>query len=386
MRALPLALLCLAAPSASAQHFDLRTDFDLNTNPGEWWSYRWGGAPLRVQLPGLNEWIGPGWGFFASYDASFSVALADNPVAFDMRQGDILAHSWSGYLGGSSIFFTSARWTCPRPGTATISGRAWHADMAPGREGRWTLVLDSTELARRDTIFGTRRSDAAALFSNNISSPMGLGPIPLTTGQIIEFRPFPVPETGLGHFVGVDLTIEFCPFVATEPPTQSACPRAAAGFSLSPLGAGPHTFLWQVSADNALWFNVADGPNSSPHPSGGTFSAFGSDSSTLTTSAWSGTAATHFFRCVATSAACGNTLSTPASLSFLSAGHPACPPCDPDLNQDGNADQDDVLYLINVVGGGDNPSNIDPDFNQDGNVDQDDVSAVIAVVAGGACP
>jgi hypothetical protein len=61
-------------------------------------------------------------------------------------------------------------------------------------------------------------------------------------------------------------------------------------------------------------------------------------------------------------------------------------PCDPDMNQDGNVDQDDVSYLINVVGGGPNPTGIDPDFNQDGNVDQDDVGALINVVAGGDCP
>ncbi|MFZ2875363.1 MAG: hypothetical protein WAZ94_12895 [Phycisphaerales bacterium] len=60
--------------------------------------------------------------------------------------------------------------------------------------------------------------------------------------------------------------------------------------------------------------------------------------------------------------------------------------CDPDTNQDGNVDQDDVSYLINVVGGGDNTTGIDPDFNQDGNVDQDDVAALINVVAGGDCP
>jgi hypothetical protein len=62
------------------------------------------------------------------------------------------------------------------------------------------------------------------------------------------------------------------------------------------------------------------------------------------------------------------------------------PACDPDMNQDGNVDQDDVSYLINVVGGGDNPTGIDPDFNQDGNVDQDDIGALINVVAGGDCP
>jgi uncharacterized membrane protein len=61
-------------------------------------------------------------------------------------------------------------------------------------------------------------------------------------------------------------------------------------------------------------------------------------------------------------------------------------PCDPDMNQDGNADQDDVAYLINVVGGGGNPTGIDPDFNQDGNADQDDVAALINTVGGGGCP
>lgn len=59
--------------------------------------------------------------------------------------------------------------------------------------------------------------------------------------------------------------------------------------------------------------------------------------------------------------------------------------CEPDVNEDGNVDQDDVLYLINVIGGADNPTGIDPDFNRDGNVDQDDVSALINAVAGGGC-
>ena len=65
---------------------------------------------------------------------------------------------------------------------------------------------------------------------------------------------------------------------------------------------------------------------------------------------------------------------------------PVPPVCDPDVNQDGNADQGDVDYLINVVAGGDNPTGIDPDFNRDGNADQADVDALINVVAGGACP
>ena len=60
--------------------------------------------------------------------------------------------------------------------------------------------------------------------------------------------------------------------------------------------------------------------------------------------------------------------------------------CDPDVNQDGNTDQTDIEYFINVVAGGPNPTGIDPDFNQDGNVDSGDTDALINVVAGGACP
>jgi murein tripeptide amidase MpaA len=59
-----------------------------------------------------------------------------------------------------------------------------------------------------------------------------------------------------------------------------------------------------------------------------------------------------------------------------------CAP-DLDLNQDGNADQDDVAYLINIIAGGQNPTGIDPDFNQDGNIDQQDVVDFIDAIAGG---
>jgi hypothetical protein len=63
-----------------------------------------------------------------------------------------------------------------------------------------------------------------------------------------------------------------------------------------------------------------------------------------------------------------------------------CEPCDPDYNQDGNADQDDVQYLVGVIGGGPNPSGWNPDFNRDGNADQDDVAALVNTLGGGGCP
>lgn len=53
------------------------------------------------------------------------------------------------------------------------------------------------------------------------------------------------------------------------------------------------------------------------------------------------------------------------------------------VNQDGNVDQGDVDYLINVVAGGDNPAGIDADFNRDGNVDRGEIDAIVDVIAGG---
>ncbi|MFA6044261.1 MAG: dockerin type I repeat-containing protein [Phycisphaerales bacterium] len=83
----------------------------------------------------------------------------------------------------------------------------------------------------------------------------------------------------------------------------------------------------------------------------------------------------------------GNFTPQNQDVSFvLNSGGGGGPSCDPDVNQDGNADSSDVDYLINVVAGGSNDTGIDPDFNGDGNVDSDDVSALLNVVAGGECP
>jgi hypothetical protein len=63
-------------------------------------------------------------------------------------------------------------------------------------------------------------------------------------------------------------------------------------------------------------------------------------------------------------------------------------PCEPDINGDGNVDQDDHACLVQTIGGDWSclGEGIDPDFNGDGNIDQDDVAALETVIAGGACP
>jgi len=68
--------------------------------------------------------------------------------------------------------------------------------------------------------------------------------------------------------------------------------------------------------------------------------------------------------------------------------HPAgVPYCDPDLNWDGNADQDDVMLLVDKITRGERgPCDANPDYNRDGNYDFDDVRALIDVIASGECP
>lgn len=60
--------------------------------------------------------------------------------------------------------------------------------------------------------------------------------------------------------------------------------------------------------------------------------------------------------------------------------------CNGDLNRDGNLDQSDIEYLLNIIVSGDNPAGSDPDFNHDGNTDQADIDALVNVVGGGSCP
>ncbi len=63
------------------------------------------------------------------------------------------------------------------------------------------------------------------------------------------------------------------------------------------------------------------------------------------------------------------------------------PFCDPDLNWDGNADQDDVAFLVEQISHPEwQPCIADADYNRDGNRDMDDVRALIDVIASGECP
>lgn len=59
--------------------------------------------------------------------------------------------------------------------------------------------------------------------------------------------------------------------------------------------------------------------------------------------------------------------------------------CNPDYTQDGNQDQDDIAYLVQILAGGENPTGFRADFNLDGNADQDDIPALIGALFGAGC-
>ncbi|MBI1189213.1 MAG: hypothetical protein GC200_00815 [Tepidisphaera sp.] len=172
------------------------------------------------------------------------------------------------------------------------------------------------------------------------------------------------------------------PVIQSNPAPVSLCPGASpAVFSVGVTGAGPFTYRWLLN-NNPLF----DGPNGGGHGGGSVIS--GATSATITIDFPSNWADVGNYSCMVSNA-CGPTTSAPAALVILSAVDPACtgsPTCNPDMNQDGVADQGDVDYLINVIAGGANPTNIDPDFNHDGVADQGDVDALVNVIAGGPCP
>lgn len=174
-----------------------------------------------------------------------------------------------------------------------------------------------------------------------------------------------------------------CALIAHQPADAYACRAGIAQVSVDPAGTGPFAYQWQLEDPSAPggWRTLLPGPIAR----GGQ----GLGSTTNTTSATlevqlSPTVFNNQFgrvRALVTGN-CGTVTSDPA---FVIVRHsPPC--CDPDFNQDGNADQGDVDYLIDIVAGGINSTGRDPDFNQDGNSDQGDIDALIDVLAGGDCP
>ncbi|MBI1189992.1 MAG: hypothetical protein GC200_04830 [Tepidisphaera sp.] len=185
------------------------------------------------------------------------------------------------------------------------------------------------------------------------------------------------------------------PVIASSPTDLALCPTSSGDMTVNASGQGPSglRYEWQASylgIDPPQWFDLYDGEI---YGEGGPLGSIsGSYLPTITfgptfDGSWLFTGPLFQVRCIVISD-CGSSTSGSALLTILDASDPSCggTTCDPDVNQDGVADQGDVDYLINVIAGGENPTNIDPDFNRDGVGDQGDIDALINVIAGGPCP
>ncbi|MBI1189935.1 MAG: hypothetical protein GC200_04545 [Tepidisphaera sp.] len=161
-----------------------------------------------------------------------------------------------------------------------------------------------------------------------------------------------------------------CVSISGNPQPLTLCQGSNASFTVSAGGDGTLTYHWRK---NTALINTATNPSAAT-PTLVLMNIQPGDHAS--------------YDCQVTNT-CGTVTSQAAALNVLSPTDPSCgggPACDPDVNQDGVADQGDVDYLINVIAGGANPTNIEPDFNQDGVADQGDIDALVNVIAGGPCP
>jgi probable HAF family extracellular repeat protein len=173
-----------------------------------------------------------------------------------------------------------------------------------------------------------------------------------------------------------------CPSTAnlsTEPMDQVVCPGASASYSVGFDAPGEVSILWrlEVHTPGAVMSYDLTRPFFADPVTGLTFEVAGWDTPDLTITGMQPAPGVEnvTVHAVLTNP-CGSVASAAARLAVMS----------PDLNLDGNTDQDDVTTLINAIGGGASDGVLDPDLNRDGNADQDDVVALINWISGGACP
>jgi hypothetical protein len=198
-----------------------------------------------------------------------------------------------------------------------------------------------------------------------------------STGAVFSLAALPNGDLAVGgNFTaaGDNLAAYFAQYhfgtpVVSHPMSAAACPSEMASFNATATSDTPLTYAWRHDA-------TPIDPMVNPSAATDTLLL----SSVQPSDAGS-------YDCIITNA-CGSVTSNAATLTIRPPYDRACggPGCDPDVNHDGNTDQADIAYLINVVAGGDNLTGIDPDFNADGNVDQSDIDALINVIAGGNCP
>jgi hypothetical protein len=198
------ALLLSAAVADAGTVFDVGEDWSLLSNPNGAWSYNQGATPLPfVQI----DWGAvSGETFWATTDAGTVPPAWGKAVttraANHWEVGDVIGHSTT--PPGVTANIT---WTSPAAGTIAISGKAWDATHIVGRDDTWRLSVAGDLVAQRASVLGIAKSDETALFSNNLVPGKSLVDLPVAKGDTVVFEIQAL--TSVGHFVGVDLTIDY---------------------------------------------------------------------------------------------------------------------------------------------------------------------------------
>ncbi|MFA6044415.1 MAG: hypothetical protein WC718_05475 [Phycisphaerales bacterium] len=324
------------------------------------------GAPIHLTAnvtPGFNP---ASTGLAVSVDASAigagTVALLDDGINDDGILGNNIFGANTTVAAGTpdglytlSVTVTDAQ---SRSGSNTF-------DVTVNPRGQWEESIDgggdAGELPTTaqviagpdgpvDSIGGNIVNGETDMFAINICDPSSFSADPaISTRTDFDTQLFLFDSNG----VGVEFNDDTTGLISRLDNSFVTAPGlyyiAISGYNRDPLDADG-SLLWNNTPFNTV--RAPDGPGA-----------------TNPVSSWTGTGGSGSYIITLTGVCIQNTV-----------------PCDPDVNQDGNADQGDVDYLVNVVAGGPNDTGIDPDFNRDGNVDQGDIDALINVVAGGACP
>ncbi|MGE3109345.1 MAG: GC-type dockerin domain-anchored protein [Phycisphaerales bacterium] len=218
----------LFAVNASAQVYDLRTDWSETSNPNGAWSYRHGSKPL----PHVDAWqrnlggwttFQPGWA--RSEDANTRLPFwfqSNGAEAFDndFDPGDIVVHTTdpgNGVGSGEANVF----WTSPGIGLATVSGAVW-LGRDIGRSNQWTLYRGGTSLSSGQVFSGDQYNRASPFdLSTGTGGAGPLQNIHVCRGDDIRLEL--VRTSAAGDFCGVTLTIAFTPIACPADFNDDGC-------------------------------------------------------------------------------------------------------------------------------------------------------------------
>ncbi len=203
--------------------YDLNTDWSDTQNPDGVWSYNYNDSPIPVHQ---TFWWGQGgWGIYSFGEASIVKGSAPTgsdpfggtaPPPHDWQPGDVMMHAVSIPYGGDTTFL-NVRWTSPVNGMINVTGSAWDGMLSgyPGRDAGWALLVGGQTIAQRYSVLGLYRNDAGAQFAGNLLGNASLTAIPVTMGEVVEFRV--MTDTYYGQFVGINENITLVPEVGSVP-------------------------------------------------------------------------------------------------------------------------------------------------------------------------